>query len=328
MKAIFRENYGGPEVIEIKDIDKPKPKSQEILVKVYATTVNRTDWGIIAGEPFFFRFFIGLFGPKLKVLGTDFAGKVVEVGDGVTKFSVGDRVWGLRDEGLESQAEFMVINEEAGVLKMHDDLDYAQAAASAEGAHYAFNGIMKMKVKAGDKVLVNGGTGAIGSAAVQILKYFGCYVTVVANTKNLELMKTLGADKIYNWEKEDFTVEDNERYNFVIDAVGKSTFGKCKKLMKEGGIYTSTELGPRAENLYLPLFTFFSKRKVKFPIPLNIRRSLLFVNRLIKEGKFKAVIDRSYEMEDVAEAYRYMMTGQKTGNVILNIADDSGQRKL
>ncbi len=320
MKAIVREHYGGPEVIEIKDIDKPSPKSNEILVKVYATTVNRTDWGVIAGDPFIFRFFIGLFSPKLKVLGTDFAGQVEAVGEEVTMFNVGDRVWGLRDEGLESQAEYMVIKQDAGVLKIHDTLDYHQAVASAEGAHYAFNGIMKLKVKAGDKVLVNGGTGAIGSAAVQMLKYFGCYVTVVANTKNLELMKSLGADKLYNWEKEDFTLLDDEQYNFVFDAVGKSTFGKCKKLMKEGGIYISTELGPRAENVYLPLFTYFSKRKVKFPIPQKIRRSLLFVNRLIKEGKFKAVIDRTYKMEEVKEAYKYMITGHKTGNVILEIA--------
>lgn len=320
MKAITRIEYGGPDTLKIENIEQPKPKAKELLIKVHACTINRTDCSILTGKPFIMRFFIGLFSPREKVCGTDFAGVVADVGEEVDNFSIGDRVWGLDDEGLQSRAEYMTIDKDDAVVKIHDGVSYAHAAASAEGAHYAFNFIRKVKINKGDKVLVNGATGAIGSAAVQMLKYFGCYVTAVANTKNLELMKTLGADKIYNWEKEDFTL-DNEKYHYVLDAVGKSNFGKCKRLLRNGGIYISSELGPRAENLYLPLFTLFSKKQVKFPIPLDRKRSLLVINRMIREGKFKSVIDRYYEMEDISDAYKYVMSGQKTGNVILNIND-------
>ena len=319
MRAIRRINYGGPEVITIDEVEKPNPKSNELLIKVHATTVNRTDQGVLTGMPFVFRFFIGLFSPKLKTLGTDFSGEVVGVGDSVSKFAIGDGVWGFNDEGIQSQAEYVTIKEDEAIVHKPEGISFTDIAACAEGAHYAFNFITKTKVKKGDKVLVYGATGAIGTAAVQILKYFGCYVTAVGNTKNIEMIKTLGADKVYNWEKEDFT-QDEELYDVVCDAVGKSSFGACKKLLKEGGLFVSSELGPRAENLYLPMLTMLSKRKVKFPIPINIRRSLLLLNRMIKEGKYHPVIDRTYNIDQVAEAYRYVMSGQKTGNVILRIS--------
>lgn len=318
MKAITRTQYGGPNVLSIQEVARPTPKPKELLIRVHATTVNRTDSGLLTGKPLVIRLFVGLRSPNHKIGGTDFAGEVVGVGSEVSNFAVGDRVWGFNDEGLQSHAEYTVIKENAAVAKIPDGVSYDHAAASAEGAHYALNFINKVKIKSDDKVLVNGATGAIGSAAVQILKYYNCQVTAVANTKNMELIKSLGADKVYNWETEDFT-QDEERYDFVCDSVGKNTFGKCKRLLKDKGIYVSSELGPGGENIYLPLLTLFSKKQVKFPLPMNTRRSVLFINRLMKEGKFKSVIDRHYEMTEIAEAYEYVMSGQKTGNVILKI---------
>jgi len=318
MKAITRSQYGGPEVLHIKEVADLSPRKDEVKVKVHATTVNRTDCSALTGKPYLVRTFIGMITPTA-IPGTDFAGEVVEVGDEVTNFKVGDRVWGFDDQGLQSYANFMCIKEKKGIAKIPDNYSYEQAAASAEGAHYAFNGLKNLSLEAGYKVVVNGGSGAIGSATIQLLKYLDVYVTAVANTKNLELMKNLGADKVYNYESEDFT-KDTERYHYVLDTVGKSHFGACKPLLLPGGIYTSSELGPRAENLYLPFFTYFSSKKVKFPIPTNCRRSILYLTRLINEGKFEAVIDRSYDPKDIADAYTYVSSGQKTGNVILNMA--------
>ena len=318
MKAIVRKKYGGPEVIQVLEVDKPIPGPKEVLIKVHATTVNRTDCGTLTGKPFVFRFFIGLFSPTHEILGTDFAGEVVGVGKEVSKFEIGDRVWGLDDEGLRSQAEYMVLKEDVAILKIPGDIDYDYAAASAEGAHYAFNFVNKLKLKSGDRVLVNGATGAIGSALIQILKYYNCYVTAVVNTKNMDLIRSYGVDKLYDYETQDFT-QDDEKYNFICDAVGKSNFNACKPLLMDGGIYVSSELGPGNENTYLPLLTMFNNKKVKFPIPSNRRRSLMFIDRLIKEEKFKPVIDTHYNMSDAAKAYAFVMTGQKTGNVILKI---------
>ncbi len=317
MKAITRTKYGTPEVLSIQTLDKPTPKSKELLIRVHASTVNRTDCGILTGKPYLIRAFTGLMKPSSLIPGTDFAGEIEAVGEDVQNFKVGGRVWGFNDEGLASHAQYMLISEDKAVVKIPENISYESAAVSAEGAHYAYNFIKKIPLKAGDKVLVNGATGAIGSAAVQLLKHFGAYVTAVGNTKNMDLVKSLGADKVFDYEKEDFT-KDTERYDYVCDAVGKSTFGKCKPLLKEGGVYLSSELGPNAENLYLPLLTLFSKKKTIFPIPSNCKESVLLLNQLLAEGKFKPVIDRTYPMEEVAEAYRYVESGQKTGNVLLS----------
>ncbi len=319
MKAITRKQYGGPDVLELKEIKQPIPKNDELLIQVYSTTVNRTDCGILRGKPFLIRFFTGLLKPAAQVPGTDFAGQVVAVGNAVKDFKVGDKVWGLDDEGLSSHAEYMVIQESRGVAHMPENISYEEAVACAEGAHYAYNFVNKVKFSEGDKILVNGATGAIGSAALQILKSRNMYVTAVGNTKNLELLKSLGADKVYNYEVEEFTEVDGEKYNFVFDAVGKSTFGKCKKLLLPNGVYISSELGPNAENLYLPLLTKLKGgKRVIFPIPQNCRRSVIYISDLISKGKFRAVIDRRYEPEAIKEAYGYVESGQKTGNVIVN----------
>lgn len=318
MKAVIRENYVTFEKLSIKEVDKPIPKDNEVLVKVYATTVNRSDCAVVTGVPFIMRLVIGLIKPKLSITGTDFAGVIEAIGNYVKGFKVGDKVWGLNDEGLSSHAAYMTIKEDAGIIKMHESQTFQEAAACAEGAHYAYNTIKKLNFQKDDKVLVYGATGAIGSAALQIAKHFGAYVTAVGNTKNIQLLKHLGADKTYDYLTEDFT-QDEERYQFVFDAVGKSSFGVCRKLMLPKGIYVSSELGPGYENIYLPLLTKIKGgQRVVFPIPTDCRRSLLFINELIEKGEYKAVIDRTYKPEDIIDAFEYVSSGQKTGNVIID----------
>jgi len=317
MKAITRTKYGTPEVLEIKEIEIPSPKKKEVLIRVHATTVNRTDCGILTGKPYLMRAFTGLFKPKLQVLGTDFAGEVVGLGDDVTTFKVGDRVWGLKDEGLSSQAQYMTFHSDKAISHIPENFSYQEAAASAEGAHYAYNFINKVNLEPGAKVLVYGATGAIGTAAVQILKHNQAYVTAVGNTKNMDLIKSLGADKLWNYETEDFT-KDDEKYDFIFDAVGKSSFGACKTLLKPKGVYISSELGPGNENLYLPLLTKIKGgKRVIFPIPSNWKRTITFMTKLIENNEYKAVIDRTYEIEQFKEAYEYVASGQKTGNVVM-----------
>ena len=320
MKAAIRRQYGPPQSIKIETIEKPKPKDQEVLIKVFATTVNRTDGAILTGRPFIMKFFLGLRKPKSPFLGTDFAGIVEAVGKKVTAFKVNDKVFGFRDEGLASQAEYMCFAADGAILKMPDNTTYQEAVASIEGVHYAYNFMNKLPLNKGDKVLLNGATGAIGSALLQFLKHRGIYTTAVCNTKNIALIKSLGADKIYDYTKEDFTKEADDKYDVVLDAVGKSSFGKCKPLLKKGGVYLSSELGWMAQNIFLALTTpFFGTKKVIFPLPSNIKQSLLFIKDLIEQGQFKAVIDRSYPLEEIASAYTYVATGQKTGNVILEM---------
>lgn len=319
MKAAFYTQYGPPEVLSIKEIERPAPNEKEVLVRVYATTVNRTDCANLTAKPFIMRFSNGLMKPKRPIPGTDFAGVIEAVGTGVNSFQVGDRVWGFNDAGVSSQAEYLCFPVEKAIEKLPDNLPYEQAAASLEGAHYACNFINKVSLAAGQKVLLNGAAGAIGSALLQFLKYHGLYVTATCNTKNIELIKSLGADKVIDYTRQDLT-DDDEVYDFVFDSVGKSTFGRCKPLLKEKGIYISSELGPGSQNIFLALLTpLLGGKKVIFPIPSNILKSIAYIRDLIEKGKFKPVIDRTYPLEDIAEAYRYVLTGQKTGNVVVTM---------
>jgi NADPH:quinone reductase-like Zn-dependent oxidoreductase len=319
MKAAIRTKYGSPEILAIKDIEKPAPGDNEVLIKVYAATVNRTDCAVLSGKPFIMRFFTGLFKPNSPITGTDFAGEIEEAGKKVVSYQTGDRVFGFFDNGLGSHAQYMTLRKDKPLALIPENLNYEQAAASLEGAHYAHNFIKKVDLKSGQKVLVNGATGAIGTAAVQFLKDFGLYITGVCNTKNIELVKSLGADKIIDYENQDFT-QDDEKYDFVFDAVGKSTFSKCKPLLQPHGTYISSELGPRNENPLLALITPLSGgKKVKFPFPADIKGSIAFVKDLIEREKFRPVIDRVYSLDKIAEAFDYVASGQKTGNVVVTM---------
>lgn len=318
MQAATRQKYGPPAVLTVNEIDKPTPAATEILVKVHSATVNRTDCANLTGKPLVMHLVTGFLTPKLPTTGTDFAGVVEAVGSQATRFQVGDKVWGFHDTGLSSHAQYLTIPEKLPVEKMPDGVSFQQAAASIEGAHYAINFMNKTNIQPHYKVLVNGATGAIGSAMLQILKAKGVYVTAVCNTKNVGLIKSLGADKTIDYTTRDFT-QDSEKYHFVFDAVGKSQFAKCKPLLEPGGVYISSELGPYWQNVYLPLLTKFSgDKRVIFPIPGDIPKSLQFMKGLLESGKFKPVIDRTYPLADIREAFRYVLTGQKTGNVVLD----------
>ncbi|HRJ29862.1 MAG TPA: NAD(P)-dependent alcohol dehydrogenase [Cyclobacteriaceae bacterium] len=319
MKASTRTTYGSPDVITVKEVEKPTPKANEILVRVYATTVNRTDCGALWGKPFVFRFFIGLFKPRNEITGTDFAGVVEAVGQNVTSFKVGDRVWGFDDNTLPSHAEYMAIDTKKPVLKIPNGFTFEQAAASAEAAHYAYNFLNKVKLAPGMKVLVNGGTGAIGSAAIQFLKSMDIFVIAVCHSQYNDRVQALGPDRIIHYDKEDFT-QDYKKYDFVFDAVGKSSFKPCTKILKDNGIYISSELGPGAENLYLPLLTSIKGgKKVIFPLPIDISKSLAYVADLAEKGKFKPLIDRTYTLDEIKEAFTYVNSGQKIGNVVIKL---------
>jgi len=325
MKAIVYQNYGAPDVLQLTEIEKPIPKEDEVLIRVYATTVNRTDCANLTAKPFIMRFSLGLFKPRKQIMGTEFAGKIEAVGSSVKLFKVGDKVFGFDDGGIGSYAEFMTISEEKAFDLMPENISFELAAASLEGAHYGYNFINKVKIKKGDKVIVNVASGGIGSATVQLLIYFGAEVTAVCNTKNIELVKSLGAFKVFDYLKEDFT-KDSEKYDFVFDSVGKSSFGKCKAIMKPGGVYISSELGAGAQNIFLSLTSaIFGKipgqsgKKVKFPYPPDIKRTVRLIKELIEKDKFKPVIDSSYPLEKIADAFRYVLKGQKTGNVVIKI---------
>jgi len=323
MKAIVYTKYGPPDVLRLKEIETPIPRDNEVLIKVYATTVNRTDTATIRAKPFFARLFTGIFKPKKQIPGTEFAGKIEVVGKNVKSFKVGDKVFGFNDQGSGSHAQYLTISEEKALTTIPRNITYEQAAASTEGAHYAYNFIKKVNIKSGQKILVNGATGAIGSAAVQLLKYFNVYVTAVCNTKNIGLVESLGANKVIDYTKQDFT-EDEEKYNFVFDAVGKSSFAKCKPLLQPGGVYISSDLGYMAQNIFLPLITpiikpMIGNKKTIFPLPTDIKGSLLLIKDLIEQGKFKTVIDRKYPLEQIIEAYKYVEKGQKTGNVVITV---------
>lgn len=325
MKALVYTKYGSPDVLQIKEVKEPVPKDNEVLIRVYATTVNRTDCATIRAKPFFMRIITGLFKPKKQIPGTEFAGEIAEIGKSVLSLKVGDKVFGFDDEGSGSHAQFLTIKEDK-VLAIPGKLSYEQAAASSEGAHYAYNFINKVDLKKGQSVLVNGATGAIGSAAVQLLKYFEANVTAVCATKNIELVKSLGASKVIDYTKEDFRNEE-QKYDFVFDTVGKSSFLKCKHLLLPGGVYISSDLGYMAQNIFLPLITPVIKpaignKKTIFPTPTNIRRSLLLIKDLMEQDKFKAVIDRVFPLEQIVEAYKYVEKGQKIGNVVVTVNQD------
>ncbi|MBD3670392.1 MAG: NAD(P)-dependent alcohol dehydrogenase [Gammaproteobacteria bacterium] len=323
MKAVVYTQYGPPDVLMVKEIEKPTPADNEILVKVHATTVNRTDNATTKAIPFIARLATGLFNPKKQTPGTEFAGVVEDIGKAVTAHKLGDRVFGFDDMGSGAQAEYLTIREECAVT-IPEGVDFEKAAASSEGAHYAYNFINKVKLQPGQNALVYGASGAIGSAAVQLLKAFDIKVTAVCGTRNLDLVKSLGADKVIDYTKQDFT-QDGERYDYILDAVGKSSLFKCWPLMEHGAVYSSSDLGFMGQNIFLPLITpvikpLLSGRKTIFPMPTKIPTSLALLQNLMRDGKFNPVIDRRYPLDEIVEAYRYVEQGHKTGNVVINVS--------
>ncbi len=317
MKAAVYNSYGPPHVVKLADLDVPVPKPDEMLIKVQATTVNRTDTGFRSAEYVVSRLFSGIIRPKFPVLGNEFAGYVVSKGAEVKEFKEGDRVFGYNDISFGAHAEYMTISENKAVALIPENLSYQEAAPLTEGAHYALCNIRAAKVKPGQDVLVYGATGAIGSAAVQLLHYFGARVTAVCHTKHVKLVASLGPDRVVDYVNEDFTATER-RFDFIFDAVGKSSFDQCKRILKPKGIYVSTEPGKNGENIYLAILKKFSGgKRVIFPIPSITTHDVIFLGELAKKGIFKPLIDRHYRLDEIVEAHQYVETGQKTGNVVI-----------
>ena len=319
MKAAVHTSYGPPNVVRIAEVEKPTAKDNQVLVKVHATTVNRTDSGLRAAKPFVNRLFTGLTRPRVTVLGNEFAGEVEAVGSGVTSFQVGDRVFGYNGTRFGAHAEYLAMPEDGSLATMPANLTFEEAAPSTEGSHYALSLIRKAKIRSGQDVLVNGATGAIGSAAIQLLKQLGAEVTAVCGTEHVELVKGLGADRVIDYTAEDFT-KDTQSYDVVLDAVGKSSFGRCRRLLKPHGIYRSSDFGPLAQNPILALITpLFGGKKVMFPIPRDDQEMARYFKELLESGAFRPLIDRRYRLEEIVEAYTYVETGRKIGNVVISV---------
>ncbi len=319
MKAAWRERYGTGEVLQVREADKPVPGDNDILIRVHGTTVNRTDCANLTGKPWIMRLFQGLFRPNNPIPGTDFTGEVIGVGKNVTHTETGKRIWGFRDAGIASQAEYMVVSDKVPVHAAPASLALFEAVACLEGAHYALNFLNKVRLKSGQNAIVNGGTGAIGSAMIQLLVVKGINVTATARGEHAEKVLNLGASHVIDYTKEDFT-NLTGTYDYVFDAVGKSTFGKCRHLLKPRGVYISSEFGPYGQNAFLALFTpLFKRKKVLFPFPADVAHTLKYMHELVENGQFTPLIDRTFRLDEIGDAYDYVLTGTKIGNVVIHL---------
>ena len=324
MRAVVYDHYGPPDVLRIEEVERPTPKEDEVLVKVHATTVNRSDVHIREANRHsglvphvLSRMIFGLRRPRRPVLGSEFAGEIEAVGAAVDKFSIGDRVFGKTGLEFGAHAEFLCIRQSARIALMPTGLSFEDAAPICDGALSALMCLKMADLRKGRRILIYGASGAIGTAAVQLARYFGADVTAVCGTKNLELVKSLGADKVIDYTQEDFT-KNGKTYHVIFDAVGKHAFKRCRDSMEPGGIYLPTD---GAVNLFLALMP---KRKgakrVVFQIPPRQPvADVLLLKKLVEDGKYRPVIDRRYPLEDVIEAARYVETEQKTGNVVLTL---------
>jgi NADPH:quinone reductase-like Zn-dependent oxidoreductase len=318
MRAVVYDRYGPPDVQRLEDVERPVPTEDEVLVKIHATTVTRTDCGIRGAKPFFIRFIFGLRRPKQRILGTELAGEVEAIGATVSQFAVGDHVFGSTAAFKSgAHAEFVCIPESGPLAHKPNGMTFEEAAAVTDGAILALMCLEAAHISKGQRILVYGASGSIGTAGVQLAKHFGADVTAVCNTKHLELVRSLGADTVIDYTKDDFT-KNGETYDFIFDAVGKHSFSRCRGSLKRGGAYVATD---RFRNFFLALWTTrIGDKKVLFPIPPHYtKKNVLFLKGLIEAGQYRAVIDRCFPLEDVVEATRYVETEQKTGNVVLTI---------
>ena len=318
MRAAVRTRYGPPEVVRIGDVPAPQVGLDEVRVAVHVTTVNRTDCGTRAAKPFFIRAFTGIVRPRTMILGNEFAGVVESVGPRVTRFFVGDRVFGYSPR-FGAHSELVSVPADGPIAAVPAGWSFEDVAASTEGAHYALSIIRKAGIVAGQDVLVNGATGAIGSAAVQLLADVGARVSAVCGSVHLELVRGLGADRVIDRDAVDFTQEDYQ-YDVVFDAVGKSSIGRCRQVLKPRGLYLTTDLGPWSQNAVLPLVTRLGRgRRVMLPLPIENQEIVEYLRDRIGSGRFRPLVDRRYPLEEIVDAYRYVETGQKVGNVVITV---------
>jgi NADPH:quinone reductase-like Zn-dependent oxidoreductase len=312
VKAVVRDNYGPPEILRIADVERPVPTAEEVLVRVHATTVNRTDCGWRSGSPFFARYFTGIRRPKWRTLGMEFAGEVEAVGSEATEFAVGDRVFGVK--GYGANAEFVSVRAGGAIAHMPARMSFDEAAPVCDGACITLSCFRNVDLGEGKTLLVYGASGSVGTAAVQIARHFGAHVTAVCNGKNVELVRSLGADAVIDYEREDFA-KNGKTYDVIFDAVGKHSYRRCRGSLKPDGRYIETDLGFM---WHVPLLALTNKR-VTLGIAKYRKDDVLFLKELVEAGEYRAVIDRTYRLEEVVEATRYVETGQKTGNVVLTL---------
>jgi NADPH:quinone reductase-like Zn-dependent oxidoreductase len=326
VKAAVVAKYGPPEVVRVTEVAAPSPDDGELLIRVCATTVNRTDCGYRAARPFLIRAGSGLRRPKVAVLGTEFAGLVEAIGGDVASFGVGDRVFGYCEGTLGAHAEFMTIAADAAVATIPVGMSFESVAPATEGWHYAMANIRAAGIRGGHDVLVYGATGAIGSAAVQIVKSLGATVTAVCSEESVELVESLGADRVIDRDVEDFT-DELGAYDVVFDAVGKTTFGRCRRSLRPRGVFLTTDLGPWTQNPILAVVTrVFGRKRVMIGVPRDDRDVAEQAKVMIEAGQYQPVIDRHYRLDQIVDAYRYVESGQKIGNVVLSVADCDAER--
>lgn len=322
MKAIVCTEYGPPDVLQLKEVTKPVPKDNEVLIKVYATTVTTADGMMRRGESLISRIILGLRKPrkKFKIPGLELAGEIEETGKDVKRFVKGDQVYGFTGFEPGAYAEYKCMSEEGSLVLKPTNMTYEEAATVVDGASTALFFLKdKAHIQSGEKVLINGASGSIGTFAVQLAKYFGAEVTGVCSTSNLELVKSLGADKVIDYTKEDFT-RNNEIYDIIFDTVGKSSFSRCKGSLKKNGRYVVTVMGlaPILQTLWTSLI---GSKRVIFAMSVEKTEALVFIKELIEAGKLKPVIDRHYMLEQIAEAHNYVEKGHKKGNVVINVVE-------
>jgi len=327
VRAVVYDRYGPPEVLRLEDVERPVPKEDEVLVRVHATTVNRLDTATREANrrsglaiSLMGRLVLGLRRPRHRILGTEFAGEVETVGAAVSEFAVGDRVFGNSGLRFGAHAEYIAIPASARIAHMPAGMSFEEAAPVTDGALNALTCLKQADLRKGRTILIYGASGAIGTAGVQLARAFGADVTAVCNTKNLELVRSLGADRVIDYTQDDFTT-NGQTYDVILDAVGKLSFRRCRRSLQPNGIYLPTD---GFANLMWALVTSRSQgKKVLFQIPpRQTKEDVLFLKELIETGRYRPVIDRRYRLEDVIEAARYVETEQKTGNVVLTVLND------
>jgi NADPH:quinone reductase-like Zn-dependent oxidoreductase len=318
MRAVVHDRYGPPEVLRIEEVERPVPAEDEVLVRVHASTVTQTDCHMRRARPYLWRALLGLRRPKRRILGLELAGEVEEVGRAVTAFEPGDRVLGMRNG---AHAEYVCVREQGYLAHMPDGLTFAEAAAVCDGANQGLVHLKRAGIGTGTRLLVYGASGSCGTAAVQLGKhYFGAHVTAVCKGKDVELIRSLGADEVVDYLEEDFT-KTEKGYDVVLDAVGKHSFRRSRRALNpDGGLYVATD---RLYNLPLALLTSRSRRRVVFAIePTPPRENIVLLKELLEDGRYRPVVDRTYPLEGVVEAAKYVESWQKTGNVVLTISAD------